>query len=481
MFKVLLIQPPLLSSELFVAGAKVSASTLPPLGLAYIAAYLREQGIDCDIVDGIVENFTLEEIARKAADYNLVGVTAVSTYAVRSKQLVKMLRDFLPQSIKIMVGGPHVTVLPKSLLESGADFAVVGEGEATTLELVRYLEKGAENLEELKQIRGIGFFEDKEYVFTGHRAAIDPLDQLPKPARELLPMHLYKSSIARDIAQPSLSLFTSRGCPGVCSFCSKATFGTKVRYFSVERIVAEFFELRDRYGARSIAIWDDNFLSDPSIVEQVCEELISKNYGLPFSVEARVDNVTERTLQILKKAGCSYIAYGVESGSQRVLDHMNKKTTLNTIRETISLTKKVGIPIRGYFMMGFPGETIAEMNETIQFAIELDLELASFTLLVPLPGTLEFNRAQKSGSFDPEYFNKIILPEFNFPDKPVYTPEGMTQSELLNVHRQAYRKLYFRPSTIYKRLISINSFDALKAAIMGGYTLVRSSLKKKNS
>jgi len=479
MANILLVQVPLSSNELFTRGSKQSASVIPPLGLAYIAAFLMKKGHNCTILDGFAESITIDEIVKKAASFDVVGITSVSSSVLRAMQLIVALKQNLVPCPSIIVGGPHSTVLPESVLKYGADFVVIGEGEITALKLIEYLARGTRNSQELYKIKGIGFSEAGKYVFTGHRKRIEPLDLIPMPAYDLLPMNLYHSSIARDIKQPSLSLFTSRGCPGLCSFCSKATFGTKVRYFSVERIVSEFFLLRDKYKARSIAIYDDNFISNPNIVQNVCEELIRKRFDIPFSIEARVDCVSLEVLKTLKKAGCSYIAYGVESGSQKMLDYMNKRITLDKIREVVALTKTVGIPMRCYFMMGFPGETLEEIEQTIKFAIELDAEVASFTLLLPLPGTLEYQRAQQSGDFDPYYYEKFILPEFNFPDKALYVPDGMTQNELLSIHRKAYSRYYYRPRVIMKRLASIRSVDDVKAMIFGGTTLIANFLGKK--
>jgi anaerobic magnesium-protoporphyrin IX monomethyl ester cyclase len=461
MARILLIQPPLSSAELFARGSKTSASVLPPLGLAYIAATLRKHGHECRIIDGIAESFSLDALIEMASQYDLVGITVVSTYAMRAIELIQKFKES-PSCPPIVVGGHHVTAEPESLLRFGADYAVVGEGEITMSELVECLSSKTDG-SSVRQVQGIGFIENGEYIFSGNRQKIDPLDQLPLPARDLLPMHLYRSSVARGNLQPSHSMLTSRGCPGVCSFCSKKTFGTKVRYFSVGRIVEEFFLLRDQYGARGVSIFDDNFLSNHQVVHEVCEELCNKNFGITWSVEARIDCVNREILQCLRKAGCAYIAYGIESGSQRILDYINKRISKDQVREIVRITKEVGIPIRGYFMMGFPSETKEDIEATIRFAIELDLDVASFTLFVPFPATREYERAKKRGIFDPDYYKKIILPEFNFLDLPVYVPEGFTPSSLLELHRSAYNRYYLRPKILWRRFSSLRSLDDLKA------------------
>ncbi|MCP4111928.1 MAG: B12-binding domain-containing radical SAM protein, partial [Desulfobacteraceae bacterium] len=331
---------------------------IPPLGLAYIAAYLAEHGHECRIIDGIAEPLDFGSLCDIAREYDIIGITVVTTYYKRAGELIHALRDS-GSDTTIAVGGPHVTVLSESLLEEGADYAVVGEGEVTMLELLECLfgKKG-----DPKNIPGLVFWNGTGYHYTGRRSQIDPLDQIPLPARELLPMHRYKSSIARASCQPSHSMLTSRGCPGVCTFCSKKTFGTAVRYFSADRIVEEFFILRDKYGARDVAIWDDNFISDQDVVLTICERLRHLNFDCSWSVEGRIDCINQEILQAVKDAGCTYIALGIESGSQRVLNHVNKKITKEQICEAVSIARKVGILVRGYFMMGLTTETAEEMN-----------------------------------------------------------------------------------------------------------------------
>ncbi|MEI7435383.1 MAG: radical SAM protein [bacterium] len=476
MAKVLLIQPPLSKTELFARGSESSASIIPPLGLAYLAAYLKAQGHACSIVDGIAQPQPISELVNISKSYDVAGITVVSAFALRALELVQAIKsaDGTPP---VVVGGPHVTALPQTMLYSGADLAVIGEGEQTLLDLVEWL-GGNKDRNILRAIPGVGYINEGKYVFTGARPKIDPLDRVPLPDRTLLPMQLYRSSIARASTQPSHSLLTSRGCPGLCTFCSKLTFGTNVRYFSTDRIIEEFFLLRDRYGARDVAVWDDNFVSNHDVALAVCDGLRSRKFDRTWSVEARIDGVDRQVLTNLKASGCTYIAYGIESGNQRILDYINKRTTKDQIRDVVAMTREVGIPMRGYFMFGFPGESLAEMEDTLRFAIELNLEIASFTLCIPLPGTREYLRACKSGAFDPEYFLHRITPEFNFPDAPIYVPEGLTAGQLLEFHRHAYSRYYFRWSVIRKRIVSLRSSGEARDLLLGAYTLATNAFRK---
>lgn len=477
MARVLLIQPPLTADEIFARGAKLSASIIPPLGIAYIAACLRGRGHECRIIDGIAEPMSLDALTQAAMAYDAVGITVVTAYALRATELVRRLKQD-PRCPPVMVGGPHVTALPESLLAHGADYAVVGEGEATAVELVDWL-SGPRRRAELRGIRGLVYRDGPAAVATGRRPPIADLDTLPPPARDLLPMRRYGGSIARASAHPSHSLLASRGCPGACTFCSKLTFGREVRYFSPSRVADEFLSLARDYGAKDVAVMDDNFLSREDYVNEICGLLRHRGFRGSFSVEARVDHATESVLRNLKAAGCTYVAYGFESGSQRVLDHINKRETLDEMRRVVALTKRVGLSIRGYFMLGFPSETAAEMEATVRFAMELDVDVASFTLVIPFPGTVEYARARQTGLFDPEYFTKALLTEFNFPKAPVYVPAGMTADELLRIHRRAYNRYYFRWGPVWRRLAGIRQAADLSAALKGGWTLLVNALGRR--
>jgi len=470
MAKVLLIQPPMTSKERFARGSESTASHIPPLGLAYIAAYIRQRGHHCRIIDSLVQPSLLNNLNDLTAEFDVIGITIVSTYAFRAIQLIKALKEHKHCPV-VVVGGPHATAMPASMLANGADYVVVGEGEQTMLEFVERMDT---NGSEMRNIRGLMYLDGKDPVYAGPRSRIESLDLIPLPARDLLPMHLYRSSVARSSRQPSHSMLASRGCPGVCSFCSKMIFGTKVRYFSAERIVEEFLLLQNRYGAKDVAVWDDNFVANEERVLSVCEQLLHKGFRCSWSVEARIDGVNREVLLALKRAGCTFICYGIESGSQRVLDHMNKRIRKEQIRDTIRLTKEIGLSIRGYFMMGVPTETLGEMKETIRFSKELDVDVASYTLFCPLPGTLEYQRALRTGTFpDPEYYLHRVVPEVNFPDEPLYIPAGMTSRELMKIHRKAYTRYYLRLKTLFRRLAEIRSLSDLPPLFQGAWTLLR--------
>lgn len=470
MANILLINPPLTSGELYKRGAIGTASIIPPLGLAYLAAVLEKEGHTIKIIDGVATDISIEEIVDSAKDFDFVGVTVLSTFFKRCVELVEEIKR--AANIPIIAGGAHATVMPISLLEKGVDYVVIGEGEDTINELISMLvNKPSLNIDKVK---GIAFLRDGKMVITERRPLISNLDRLPMPARHLLPMDQYKTSEARANRKPSHSMVVSRGCKGNCTFCFKGAFGTEFRCLSPERIVEEMFVLRDVYKAKEIAFWDDSFTTDRNIVISVCNLLVEKKLGIPWSCEARIDTVDEDMLRIMKRAGCEFIAYGIESGSDRILRSINKRIDTKTIIRVIRKTQSIGIPVRGYFILGFVGEAEEEMYQTIRFANFLNIDIATFTLLVPSPGSADYVRAQKDGgSFDPDFFRKKIVPEFNFLDEPIYCPNGLSPKRLLEIHRDAYRKFYYRPSFILRELLRMRGLQDVKRLLRGVKTLVQ--------
>lgn len=479
--RIWLINPPVYADEMFSRGSRSSATLSPPLGIAYIAAYLRKHGYFCEILDGAVAPIPFEEILRRAGEFDFIGITSVTAYYSRVRELIETLKTLGEKCPKILVGGPHATAMPEEVLDDGGDVAIIGEGEETTLELVDFLQRNPLNWRtHATQIRGIVFKdENANIVKTQRRPLIEDLDRIPMPARDLLPMNLYSASVARSSAFPSHTLLTSRGCPGSCTFCSHLSFGKNVRRFSPDRVVEEMVVLRNQYGANDIQIWDDHFVTDHDFINEVKKLLAKEKFDKSFSVESRVDAVTPELLRTLKTMGCEYVAYGIESGSQRILDYIRKNETLEQIRRAVAWTKDAGLKIRGYFILGFPTETLEEMEATLRFAMELDIDVASFTLFVPFPGTADWQRAQKRGTFDSSYYQKKILPEINFLDSPIYVPEGMTAQELLQFHRRAYNRYYLRPKFVAKRLMKLNSFSELLSLTKGAKTLLTNLICRK--
>lgn len=476
MAKVLLVNPPLTRDEMFKRGAKAAGSILPPLGIAYIAAMLEKHGHYVRIIDGIAEGCTVNDVVPRLKGHDIVGLTTISTFAYRAKEVAKIIKD-MDNDVVTVVGGAHANTIPYDLLKHPQfDFAVIGEAEYTFVEIANAVDKGklVKDIKNEKEIKGLTFMDDTNTLTcTQPRPLIQNLDEIPMPARHLLPMHLYKTSEGRTNRQPSHSMMTSRGCPFPCTFCYQDLYGKTYRKHSPQRVVEEMEVLKTKYDAREIAIWDDHFTLLKERVMEICKLIKERNLDIPWSCVSRADAVTPELLQALASANCEFISYGVETGSERMLNVIKKLETKDRIREAFKITKEAGIKIRGYFMLGLYDETLEEMQQTIDFAKELDPDVAGFTLWVPFPGTTDYKRAVEDGTYSSiPYWETGIVPEFNFLETPVYVPKHVTKEQLIKMHKKAISSFYLRPKYIWKQLKSIRSFDDIKRLYVGAKTVI---------
>jgi len=265
---------------------------------------------------------------------------------------------------------------------------------------------------------------------------------------------------------------SSRGCPSKCSFCISEKRRI-LRVHSAEYVVAEIKELISKYDARGISFWDDGFTFKKKRVFEICERIQKENIKIIWDCESKVDTVNSEMLNAMKKAGCVSISYGIESGSKRILNQIGKKITHEKIIRGVKLAKQSGLEVRGYFMFGFPGETEKEMKETILLSKKLPLDFATYSLLIPLPGTEDYQNCKKSGHFNDYYWKNQVLSEISFPLKPlVYIPENISEDRLLELHREANREFYLRPKIFAKRFFSVKDLHGIKELIKGFKTVV---------
>ena len=449
-----------------------AGSHLPPMALCNLGAIAKKEGVKVKIIDAPAANYdvneTVEEILRINPD--IVGLTAATISINNSARVARELkkRDFSKQ---IVLGGPHVTALPKETLFEFPefDFATIGESEETFIDILKC---GVEP-DALKSIPGIVLRENGGILKTSNRPFIKNLDQLPLPAWELLPNFPddYSQSAMRSHRYPSACLITSRGCYGQCTFCDTSVFGSHIRAFSAEYVIDMIIDLIDNYRIKDIAFYDDNFIVNSKRLSRICDYIINSNLDLTWSCDARVDTVKSiDKLKMMKKAGCWQICYGIESGSQEILDVEKKNTKIEKIREVIEWTAKVGIQVKGFFMMGHPLETEESMRQTIDFAKSLPLSNAHVTFVTPLPGTELYKTAGQYGKFDCDWRKMNMW-------SPVFIPNGLTIDQLNDYKKRFFREFYMRPSVIYNFAKQIRSIKQLKGLTKGFITLVTSLVK----
>ena len=367
---------------------------IPPLSLSYLAAVLQREDIEVQILDLLVAKNSARKIRGKLEEYQpqVVGATSVTlNYPIAARNL-KVCKDFDPR-IVTMLGGPHASfALKETLLRARwIDVVVIGEGERTLVELVRALEKG----NDVRQVAGIAFREDNSVVKTEPHPLIEDLDELPLPARNLLPLSKY-----RALGAPC-TVVTSRGCPYRCIFCSgPRLFGRRVRFRDPKLVVNEIEQLHKEFGFVKINIVDDTFTLNHRHARAVCDEIMRRNLKFRWNVFARADTVTEDLLNIMKEAGCTWLLYGAESASPEILKTIKKGTTPDDIRNGTKLATKAGINVFNSFIFGLPGESPETARQSLAFARELDRDYDAkygFHLLSPLPGTELYEKPEDYG------------------------------------------------------------------------------------
>jgi radical SAM superfamily enzyme YgiQ (UPF0313 family) len=344
----------------------------------------------------------------------------------------------------MIIGGSHVTSLPMQTLENPSfDYAVVGEGELTSLEFLEALERGRD----LSAVKGIAYRENGKVRLTPRREYIADLDTLPFPDRASLPpLQAYHPSPSSYRRLPLGTMVTSRGCPHHCIFCDRAVFGNAYRARGAKSVVDEMEILVHHHGAREIRFWDDTFNLRPARVLEICREIGERKLDVEWSCVARVGNMTEEVLRPMRRAGCWQIDYGIETGNPDVLKSINKGITMDLVRRAVRLSRKAGIRVRGFFMLGLPGETEETMQETISFAKSLPLDVAVFHITTPLPGTELFEQAKSRGEISPEVaWDKYLM--FSAEDLP-YVTKGLTKELLRRYESLAYKEFYMRPGYI---------------------------------
>ncbi len=397
--KLLLVAPP--------SGYK-NTIPKPPLGLAYIAAYLEKKSAhETKIVDMYSHGTSIDSLLNEIKVFSpeIVGFSAVTPQINIVGDIAKAIKESIGEDICLVVGGPHSSTVPERTLAENPylDIAVFGEGEETMLELSNTLDRNGS----LSSVAGIAYRSNGTTKLNQARPLIRNIDEIPFPAWHKLDMGTYLN-FNYLFNKKAFPIITSRGCTGKCTFCdAQGVWSGRLRMRSAGNIVDEMSALKSTYGVNHIVIVDDNFTINKQRAELVCNEMEKRDLKITWECNGRVDRVNKEMLDMMKRAGCIYIAYGIESGSQEILDYTIKKITLEQIRTAVKLTKESGMRVGGFFMMGFPPETEEHIKKTVAFIKELDLDWVSeLSMLVPYPGTEIYNDMKREGLLIREDWDK---------------------------------------------------------------------------
>ncbi len=439
--KVALIAPPYPLAE----------APSPPLGICYVAAACQAAGAEVKIFDYIVGRYTPEKLCRQVEAFqpDVVGATSVTLNFLAGAEILKTVKQHFP-AVVTMMGGPHVSFDAENTLVRfpEIDLIVVGEAEKT---LMQWL-PAAKNRAAWHGIRGLAFFADNAFVFTGAGELIADLDALPLPARHLLPLSRYKA-----LGFP-ISIITSRGCPNKCIFClGRKMVGAKVRYRDPVQ-VADEIETLLADGFERINVADDLFTANKKRVAAVCGEILRRELRLGWSAFARVDTVDEETLGIMKKAGCDAVSFGIESGNPEMLARVKKRITLDQARQAVAACRKVGMIAHASFMVGLPGETRQSLEDSLNFARELNIE-HGYHFLSPFPGTTVREHVD-------DYDLEILTDDWNRYDanSAIVKTSGLSTAEMEAFVARAYAPI-------------VNAWEEKKARCAGGTATARERLE----
>jgi len=436
------------------------ASVMPPLGLAWIGAFLEREGHVVQILDAHAERLVPDVIGqrvREAEPFEIVGLTCTTSLYSAAMETARVVRAAAPKA-KIVLGGVHPTVLPEeTLAEPAVDWVVRGEGELTLSELA--------SGRPAEEVAGVSYRIGGVVRHNPDRPLIADLDSLPMPAYHLLPMHLYHPAVGAYRRLPAVSMLATRGCPGRCTFCYRI-FGNKLRVRSGRKLAEEVQYLQDKYGIREICFYDDTFTAARKEVAAFCQGLEDLKVDLTWSCFARTDTVNEEILLQMKRAGCHQIMYGVESGNPEILKNIQKRVDMQGVARAIRLTKKAGIVVRAAFMLGNPGETYTTMQQTLDWAIQLNPDLALFNITTPYPGTEMFEWARRNG-----YLRTTDWEEYDLAHMVMDLPTVESQT-VEAFYKKAHRRFYLRPAYLVRRLASIRTLADLTQAILGLKTII---------
>ncbi len=440
---ILLVHP--LGYKKEAAGKDISriSSIIPPIGLAGIAAYLENRGIDVSIIDCYArpDSDRLIHDYLKSEKPAFLGLSCTTSTFLDGVRIAKQAKSILPD-IRVVFGGAHVSALKERILKDFPviDFTVVGEGEETLAELI---EKSGENP---SSVTGIIYREsDGEIRFTGRRAKGLDLDTLPFPSYEKLEgfPDAYKAFLFNYPKAPSSSCITSRGCPYACSYCDRSVFGRSFRYNSAEYMYEHVCYLKERFGVKHIIFYDDQFTFKRERIVDFTRMMIDRPLRVSFNCVVRAEHIDYDILLMLKEAGCWMISLGIETGDEELLARHRQNPNLSLLSEKLRLIKKAGIRTKGLFMIGLPGETEAGIKKSMKYVFSNPIDELNVAKFTPFPGSPIYEKIHELGEFNEDW---ELMDCMNF----LFIPKGMTKEQLEELFKNFYKKHFMRPKVLFE-------------------------------
>lgn len=432
----------------------------PSIGLGYLATAVRKAGHSVHILDCIKDRITVDKLPRliKKFDPDLLGLQCYTFDLPYIRQSLRLAKE-AKKDIVTVIGGPHPSALPEETMrKEGADLDYLFVGEAET-GFPMLLDALAQGRKDLSKIPGL-VFRDGHTIKTNPRMVTEDLDSLGLPAWDLIhPQRYPEAQHGAFFKQfPIAPIMVTRGCPYPCTFCAGSIVsGRKIRRRSVESVLGEIAMLNKDFGIKEFHIVDDNFTMDKAYAKELLRRLKALNLGMTWAVPngVRMDTLDTELLGLMKETGLYLISLGIESGSDEILRLMKKGITTSKIRRHVKMIHDAGIDMAGFFILGFPGDTVETMRQTIRFSVRLPIKRANFFTYLPFPGTESYETLRSSGAL-----KDIDWESFYFTNAS-FVPKGLTRKDLKKMHRQAFAKFYIRPHIIFYQARSIKSLRHL--------------------
>lgn len=443
-------------SLVFPPSIYQTKQTMPPLGIAWLAAVLRENGFkNVFLIDAVVNRYSNEKIIEllKKQDPDIIGLsfgTQNRFYGFDSARLIK--KNF--PKVLIVAGGPHPTLTANNTLQNipEIDIVVRGEGEYSFLDLIRTINKK----EDLRKVKGISFKNEQgKVIHNPNREPIQDLDKLPLPARDLLPIDDYKQKIPLS-DKICTSVITSRGCPYNCVYCSTSEqWGHKIRHRSAKNVVDEIEYLIKNYKLDGVGFFDDVFTMDKERVIEICKEILRRKLNISWWCEVRANTIDKEIVQWMKRTGCEHVSLGIESGSNRILKNIKKAITVEQGIKAVKIIKKANIKLKVFFMHGLPGETYQDIKKTVflsrylEYKFKVDGSTQSLTVIYP--GTELEKIAKEQGTLDKNFsWSKYYEEKRFYPpldtckNMPIFEQPNLSYEQLFQYVKRAKIAYYLK-------------------------------------
>jgi len=437
----------------------------PPIDLMVIAGHLRKNGVSVRLIDGGGERLSLRELRHRISikEPQIAIFNTSTTTIYHDLKVAKEIKRIWKNTIVGAIG-VHVMALPEETLSliSDLDFVVFSEPEIPIFNLSKMLN--------VSSVRGLCYKKGDEFIRNSPEPPIQNMDELGIPAHDLLLLNIYQEPQLKR--KPLTITMVSRGCINKCTFCSSHFYG-RYRLRSVENVMGELRWITKELGVKELKFYDDGITYNREWAVDLFTRMIEEKIDLTWNTNIRADSIDFELARLMKKAGCHTVNMGLESASQDILNNIKKNITVEKMERAVTDCKKAGLEVCGYFIIGLPGETLKTVNETIEFAKKLDLDLVTFNITAPHPGTPFYDYLEKNG-----YLRTKDWSKYDTNSVPVYDYPNMAAEETYSLALTAYRKFYMRPQYFWKRLKRLDSFVELKNLVNNFFAFMNNFILK---